>query len=224
MDKNKLKQIVKEYFNLTEYPAAVATNKTTFGEIKDINGAFTIEFEGELLEVGKVVSVRTADGQTMAAPNGTHELEDGRKIVTEDSVVTEIHDAVALAAESFDEEVPVGNESMDAPMAITPEDLRNAIADLVQTEMAKHKDEMAKHKDAMSKHKDEMNKHYEDMKKEMMMEVTNQIKTIRATDPAIDRTVASTGAKQAYEAFTKSSPNAERMNMALNLLKNKPKN
>jgi len=210
MDKNKLKQIVKEYFNLTEYPAAVAANKTTFGEIKDINGAFTIEFEGELLEVGKVVSVRTADGQTMAAPDGTHELEDGRKIVTENSVVTEIHDAVALAAESFDEEVPVGNESMDAPMAMTPEDLQNAIADLVQTEMAKHKDEM--------------NKHYQEMKKEMMMEVTNQIKTIRATDPAIDRTVASTGAKQAYEAFTKSSPNAERMNMALNLIKNKPKN
>jgi hypothetical protein len=69
-----------------------------------------------------------------------------------------------------------------------------------------------------------MNKHYQEMKKEMMMEVTNQIKTIRATDPAIDRTVASTGAKQAYEAFTKSSPNAERMNMALNLIKNKPKN
>lgn len=205
MDKNKLKQIVKEYFNLTEYPAAVETSKETFGEVKDINGAFTIVFEGELLEVGKEVSVRTAEGQEMPAPDGTHELEDGRKIVTENSVVTEIHQPEAMAA-AFEEEVPVGNESMDAPMAMTPEDLHNAIADLVQTEMGKYKEEMAS------------------MMKERMMEVQNQIKNITATTPGIDRTVASTGAKQAYEAFTKSSPNAERMNQALNLIKNKPKN
>jgi hypothetical protein len=203
MDKNQLKEIAKRYFSLVDAPAAVETpNKETFGEVKDINGAFTIKFEGDILEVGKLVEVVTAEGQTMAAPDGTHELEDGRKIVTENSVVTAIHEA--MAKEKMEDEVPVGNESMDAPMAMTPEDIHNMIADLVQTNMAKYKEEMA------------------NMVKEQMMEVQNQIKTITATTPGIDRTVPSTGAKQAYEAFSKASPNAERMNVALNLLnKNK---
>jgi hypothetical protein len=131
-------------------------------------------------------------------------LEDGRKIVTENSVVTAIHEA--MAKEKMEEEVAVGNESMEAPMAMTPEDIHNMIADLVQTNMAKYKEEMA------------------NMVKEQMMEVQNQIKTITATTPGIDRTVPSTGAEQAYKAFAKNSPNAERMNMAVNLLKNKKLN
>lgn len=203
MDKNKLKEVVKQYFNLVEYPATVETSKETFGEVKDINGAFTIVFEGDLLEVGKLVEVKTTEGQVMPAPDGTHELEDGRKIVTENSVVTAIHEA--MSAETFQEEVPVGNEEMEAPMAMTPEDIHNMIADLVETQMAKYKQEMAS------------------LVNEKMVEVQNQIKTITATTPGIDRTVPSTGAKQAYEAFTKTSPNAERMNQALNLIKTNKK-
>lgn len=206
MDKNQLKEIAKRYFSLVDAPAAVETpNKETFGEVKDINGAFTIKFEGDILEVGKLVEVVTAEGQTMAAPDGTHELEDGRKIVTENSVVTAIHEAMAKH-EKMEEEVPVGNESMDAPMAMTPEDIHNMVSDLVEAQMGKHREEMR------------------NMVKEQMMEVENQIKTITATTPGIDRTVPSTGAEQAYKAFAKNSPNAERMNMAVNLLKNKKLN
>lgn len=81
MTQSQLKELVKEYFNLTE---------VKFGEIYDENKAFKIVFEGDNLEVGMKVKVVTTEGQEMDAPNGYHKLEGGIVIKTEDSVVTEI--------------------------------------------------------------------------------------------------------------------------------------
>lgn len=83
MNVNQLKDLVKSYFNLEEV-------KETFGELKDINGAFTLLFEGDSLELGKKVKVRTVEGQELDAPDGYHELEGGITIKTEGGVVTEL--------------------------------------------------------------------------------------------------------------------------------------
>ena len=83
MNANKLKELVKNYFNLVEV-------KETFGELKDINGAFTLLFEGEELSLGSKVKVRTAEGQELDAPDGYHELEGGITIKTEGGVVVEL--------------------------------------------------------------------------------------------------------------------------------------
>lgn len=83
MNANKLKELVKSYFNLEEV-------KETFGELKDINGAFTLLFEGEELSLGSKVKVRTTEGQELDAPDGYHELEGGITIKTEGGVVVEL--------------------------------------------------------------------------------------------------------------------------------------
>jgi hypothetical protein len=53
MTQEQLKELVKEYFNLTE---------TKMGEIYDENKAFKIVFEGDKLELGMKVKVVTAEG------------------------------------------------------------------------------------------------------------------------------------------------------------------
>ena len=88
MNSTELKALVKEYFNLVEADvtevvnekfAAEETNleitEETFGEIADINKAFTIKYPGSSLQIGDKVTVVTAEGQEMDAPDGTHELE-----------------------------------------------------------------------------------------------------------------------------------------------------
>lgn len=91
MNKDQLKELVKQHFNLVDYPAAV-TEKTEekFGELYDENKAFKIVFPGDTLKVGDEVKVVTTDGQESLAPDGYHKLEDGTTIKTEGSSVVEI--------------------------------------------------------------------------------------------------------------------------------------
>ena len=106
MNSNELKELVKLHFSLTE---------AKFGEIKDVNKAFTLLFPGDILEVGSEVKVRTEEGQEMSAPDGYHELEDGRTIKVEGGVVTEITTAGTEEAEGegLKEETPVIGEIDD---------------------------------------------------------------------------------------------------------------
>ncbi len=91
MNKDQLKELVKQHFNLVDYPATV-TEKTEekFGELYDENKAFKIVFPGDTLKVGDEVKVVTTDGQESLAPDGYHKLEDGTTIKTEGSSVVEI--------------------------------------------------------------------------------------------------------------------------------------
>ena len=104
MTSNELKELVKEYFNLTEM---------TFGEIFDENKAFKIVFEGDTLEVGKKVKVVTTEGQEMDAPDGFHKLENGETIKTENSVVVEI----AKSEDMLKETLEGGKTIADVKMA-----------------------------------------------------------------------------------------------------------
>jgi uncharacterized coiled-coil protein SlyX len=159
MTSEDLKNLVKEYFNLVE---ADATNET-FGELKDENGAFTLKFPGDSLQVGDKVTVVTTEGQEMDAPDGEHRLEDGTMIRTKDSVVEEIMSADGekeMAKEEMMEEEAVADvveetvadvvEEAVADVveeavaeAVDAEEIVKALAEAMQEEMAKMKTKMA---------------------------------------------------------------------------------
>lgn len=105
MTQENLKALVKEYFNLTDIK---------FGEISDENKAFKIVFEGDELELGMKVMVVTTDGQEMPAPDGTHRLEGGMVIKTENSIVTEIMSSSEMEKkEDMVEETLEGGKKID---------------------------------------------------------------------------------------------------------------
>lgn len=209
MTSSELKELVKRHFNLTEVVAE------TFGELKDINGAFTVKFPGDSLQVGDKVTVVTTEGQEMDAPDGTHELEDGTKIVTEGSVVKEIMGAdgeKALAKEEMmvGEEViadvveevvsDVAEEAVAEAVveAVDVEAIVKEIADALQTEMGKMKEKMA--------------------------ELEAKVKEIEAL-PAAEATIVRpemSASKAKFSTFdVDSAKNADRIKMALAEIKRK---
>tara|TARA_R110002167_G_scaffold36759_1_gene116078 strand:- start:112 stop:759 length:648 start_codon:yes stop_codon:yes gene_type:complete len=214
MNSTELKALVKEYFNLVEADvtevvneefAAEETNleitEETFGEIADINKAFTIKYPGSSLQIGDKVTVVTAEGQEMDAPDGTHELEDGTKIVTKDSVVEKIESAdgeKVLAAEEVEEvEIEMEEIIVEVEDETSLEDVVKAIADAVEEQMKSMEVKMAKMEEKMNS----------------FMEA-----------PAAEATVTSTG-KDVKTGFSKfdvsSAANSKDMELALNLIKNK---
>ena len=169
MTSNELKSLVKEYFNLIEVEVAVeevvteefATEEVaeeivseeiteeTFGSIKDINGAFTITYPGTSMQIGDKVTVTTTEGQEMDAPDGTHELEDGTKIVTKDSVITEIMSAdekKELAEEAEEEKEEMEEEVEEAKV----EEIVKEIAEAVAEQMKSMEEKMAKMEEKMA--------------------------------------------------------------------------
>ena len=173
MNSQELRELVKAHFNLVEADAPavddvveevkeefsneeVATEEVveeTFGELKDINGAFTLKFPGDSLQVGDKVSVVTAEGQELDAPDGTHELEDGTKIVTKDSVVEEIMsaDGEKEMAEEVEEEMEEESKEEVEMEEETPavEAVVEAIAEVVKEEIEAMKAELKDLKDKM---------------------------------------------------------------------------
>lgn len=172
MTQSQLKELVKEYFNLTE---------VKFGEIFDENKAFKIVFEGDKLELGMKVKVVTTEGQEMDAPDGYHKLEGGLVIKTENSVVTEMEKSDEMVQETLEggkvidkgrqemaelptEQFPVeetredqtkiAEESRAIPQMMeeektTVEDIVSAVAEVVKREIADVREEMAKMKSKM---------------------------------------------------------------------------
>ena len=220
MTPNELKDLVKSHFNLVEADSMEETTvvEETFGELKDENGAFTLRFPGDSLQIGDKVTVVTADGQEMDAPDGEHRLEDGTEIVTEGSVVKEIKSAdgeKALAEEEVKEEM--ASETEEEVMAeheeekmeeVEEEKMEEAkIEDIVEAIVSEVKDEMAKVKEEMEAIKDKVSK----------MEAM----------PAAEPTKTSTGKKmgatsRGFKAFNvDESLNADRIKMALEQIKTK---
>jgi hypothetical protein len=215
MTSTELKDLVKAHFNLVEADVIEETNET-FGELKDENGAFTLRFPGDSLQIGDKVTVVTAEGQEMDAPNGEHRLEDGTRIVTKDSVVTEITSADGekameeevkeeMASETEEEMEETEEEKMEE---VEEEKMEEAkIEDIVEAIVSEVKDEMAKVVEKMKALEDKVSK----------MEAL----------PAAEPTKTSTGKKMAsttrgFKAFNvEESLNADRIKMALEQIKNK---
>lgn len=198
MTSNELKELVKEHFSLIDAPAEVTE---TFGEVRDINDAFTIKFPGDTLEVGDKVTVVTAEDQEMDAPDGFHELADGRKIKTEGSVVTEI-----LAKEDMAEEEEVKEEELEEEVkeeemlevevepGVSMEDVVKLIGEVVSEEMKKMQDQYkalaAKFEEAMK-------------------------------EPASEKTLPKTNNSKVEKFNVAKAKNSDRIQMAINSIKKK---
>jgi len=215
MTSTELKDLVKAHFNLVEADVIEETNET-FGELKDENGAFTLRFPGDSLQIGDKVTVVTAEGQEMDAPDGEHRLEDGTRIVTKDSVVTEITSAdgeKAMEEETkeemaSEEETEMAEHEEEKMEEVEEEKMEEAkIEDIVEAIVSEVKDEMAKVVEKMKALEDKVSK----------MEAL----------PAAEPTKTSTGKKMAsttrgFKAFNvEDSLNADRIKMALEQIKNK---
>ena len=210
MTSEELKDLVKSHFSLVEAnEVEVATEvEETFGSLKDENGAFTIKFPGDSLQVGDKVTVETADGQTLDAPDGEHKLEDGTEIVTKDSVVTEIKgaDGEKALSEEAEAKTEMAEETVEEEMEEEVEE-KMEISEVVKAIVEEVKDEMKKLRDEMKAMEDKM--------------------TAMSATPAAEPTLASTGKKVAttqrgFKAFNvEESLNADRIKMALTDLKNK---
>ena len=220
MTSTELKDLVKSHFNLVEAEVVEEIVETEvqeqFGELKDINGAFTIKFPGDSLQVGDKVTVVTAEGQEMDAPDGEHELEDGTKIVTEESTVKEIISADGekamaeeeeeakeeMAEESFEE---VAEEPVEEEMEVEVEVEEAKVEDIIEAIISEVKDEMKKMEEKMATMESKI----------QMMEDA----------PAAEPTLTSTGKKVEASKFSKfdveGARNADRIKMALKQIKNK---
>lgn len=223
MTSSELKSLVKEYFNLVEAEVAVEETVTeefaaeetvseeiteeTFGELKDENGAFTIKFPGDSLQIGDKVTVVTTEGQEMDAPDGEHRLEDGTMIVTKDSVVEEIisaDDEKVLAAEEGVEEAPVEEEAEMEEVVVEIEEEEPSLEDIVK--------EIA---DAVAEQMKSM--------EEKMSALEEKVDSILDT-PAAEPTVTAMS-KDIKSKFTKfdvsNAANSKQMEMAIRMIKNK---
>jgi hypothetical protein len=190
MTQDQLKELVKEYFNLTEIK---------MGEIFDENKAFKIVFEGDKLELGMPVKVVTTEGQEMPAPDGFHRLEGGMVIKTENSVVTEITDESAMVEETLEggKELDKGRQEMaelpveQFPVQVTKED-KTAVADAsreVPKLMESEEDAMDK-KEIVKAIAEAVAGQLEEMKKEMAAMKDKMEKMAAA--PAAEKTLPKT--------------------------------
>ena len=207
MTNSELKELVKKHFSLVEAPAEEVIEET-FGEIKDINKAFTLKFPGDTLEVGDKVTVVTTEGQEMDAPNGTHELENGTKIVTEDSVVKEVTAAseTEMQEEEKDEEEMKEKEEMaevDQEVEGVEEQMMYPVSEIVEAIAEKVEEKMKEMKDKMA----EMEKKMEKM----------------SAAPAAKKTLP-TPTNEKVEAFKAYVPNnADKIELMRSAMKNKSK-
>lgn len=236
MTSNELKELVKEHFSLVEAAAEVNVEETkeevteTFGELKDVNGAFTVKFPGDSLQVGDKVTVVTSEGQEMDAPNGTHELEDGTKIVTEDSVVKEIMGAdgeKALSSEAMaeEEDEEVVSEEMETVEEVVKEVVEEVIEEVKDEMMEETADEVSAEeivKEIVDAIQEEMG-----YIKEKMQELVVRVDELENL-PAAEATMKTGPAKEldvkpaAFAKFNMSEArNADRIKMALAEMKNK---
>ena len=121
MNKEQLKELVKQHFGLVDRTPAVTEEK--FGEVFDENKAFKIVFPGDTLEVGDEVKVVTAEGQESLAPDGIHKLENGTTIKTEGSSVVEI-----ISPEGEKEEKMAEDDGLGAIEEKIKEEVKEAFA------------------------------------------------------------------------------------------------
>lgn len=222
MNKDQLKELVKQHFNLVDYPETV-TEKTEekFGELYDENKAFKIVFPGDVLKVGDEVKVVTKEGQESLAPDGYHKLEDGTMIKTEGSSVVEI-----VNPETEEKEEEMAAEGFGADPSISQVEgtsAQNATTDVNPNPEAKIKTEAEVEAAMMAKMKmaiDEAIASEVAGIKEEMKSMKAKFEELAAA-PAASKTMAAAG-KQKMEAFS-TATNDTAIKMARELLKSKNK-
>lgn len=225
MTSEELKNLVKSHFSLVEATEVKETTETVeeaFGEIADENKAFVIKFPGDSLQVGDKVTVKTAEGQELDAPDGEHRLEDGTEIVTKDSVVTEIKgaDGEKELSEEFDARTDAEEEGYLDGIKDEKADEKAAMEEEVEVEV-----EAAKFEEIIKAIVDEVKDEMGKMKTKMeaLEDKVSSMSAFEAAEPTLPsagKKVATT--QRGFNAFNvEESLNADRIKMALKELKNK---
>lgn len=110
----------------------------SFEDAKLIDG--TIVRIEPAIEIGATVEVISEDGETLAAPDASHEMESGAIIRTEGGIIVEVLEAEA-PAEEVEEEAK--DEEKEEEMAAEPafdsdkfkEDILGAVSELIKSEI-----------------------------------------------------------------------------------------
>ena len=136
----KLPEIKKLLFTEEAAPAVESTEEVvehSFEDAKLVDG--TIVRIMPAIEVGATVEVISEDGETLAAPDASHELESGSIIRTEGGIIVEVLEAEA-PAEEVEEEAK--DEEKEEEMSATPfdsdkfkEDILGAVSELIKSEI-----------------------------------------------------------------------------------------
>ena len=158
MNKEMLKTLVKQHFNLVE---AVPTPETqTFAEASLVDGTIVSNDEGADFAIGQTLFVTTEDGSKVVAPVGLHTTESGIAIdVDAEGKIVGIHHpdaepegslAIATETEAAAEQVAMQEEGV---MTEGPEigDIIEAVVAAVRPEIEMLKQKMADMEEQMKK-------------------------------------------------------------------------
>jgi len=142
MNKSELKAIAAKYFNLV--PATI-TPTENFAGAKLIDGTeITTDGQGGF-EVGQTAHVMTEAGESVLAPTGEHELEDGTVLVIDgEGVITGVKTKDESGTGSLEE-----MEEVVLPAEGIQEAVIAAIAEIVMPELESMKKKMAEMQDAI---------------------------------------------------------------------------
>jgi len=111
------------------------STEVKFGSIKSEDGAVTIMYDGEMLEVGGSVWVEGEDGAKIPLPVGEIPLEEGKLLViAEEGVVAEVREAAA------EEVKPSEEEELAAPATATA--TAKEVTDAIKSVLIKYSEEM----------------------------------------------------------------------------------
>jgi hypothetical protein len=230
MNREQLKELVKQHFNLVDHTPVATTEK--FGEVFDENKAFKIVFPGDTLKVGDEVKVVTKEGQESLAPDGYHKLEDGTTIKTEGSSVVEIVSPEGKKEEEMAAEDGLGavedkaNKAVEEAFGADPSisqvegtTAQNAVTDVNPDPEAKIKTEAEVEAEMMKKVKmaidETIASEIAGIKEEMKAMKTKMEEFMKS--PATEKTKMSSE----KETFATESLQAKQMNVMKELLKNK---
>ena len=229
MNKEQLKELVKQHFGLVDK----TPSKETFGEVFDENKAFKIVFPGDTLKVGDEVKVVTKEGQESLAPDGYHKLEDGTMIKTEGSSVVEIVSPEGKSEEEMaavdglgaveDKEIEAVNEAFGADPAksqVEGTTAQNAVTNVNPNPEAKIKTEAEVEAEMMKKVKmaidESIASEIAGIKEEMKAMKGKMEEFMKS--PAKDKTIMSAETK---ETFSSENLQAKQMKIMAELIKNK---
>ena len=204
MNKEMLKTLVKQHFNLVE---AVPTPETqTFAEASLVDGTIVSNDEGADFAIGQTLFVTTEDGSKVIAPVGLHTTESGIAIdVDAEGKIVGIHHpdaepegslAIATETEAAAEQVAMQEEG---EMVEGPE-----IGDIIEAVVAAVRPEI-------------------EMLKQKMADMEEQMKKVFSA-PASEKTQTAKFGKEEAERQTIADPiNAKMAKMAVEALKAKKK-
>lgn len=204
MNKEMLKTLVKQHFNLVE---AVPTPETqTFAEASLVDGTIVSNDEGADFAIGQTLFVTTEDGSKVIAPVGLHTTESGIAIdVDAEGKIVGIHHpdaepegslAIATETEAAAEQVAMQEEG---EMVEGPE-----VGDIIEAVVAAVRPEI-------------------EMLKQKMADMEEQMKKVFSA-PASEKTQTAKFGKEEAERQTIADPiNAKMAKMAVDALKAKKK-